>query len=205
MKLLNLYNLFINCFKRRYVVKVGVGVIIIRGSKILVGYRINPLNPNDLTDQLLALPGGHAEFYDISLAVCGEREVLEETGIVCKVRSPDGYREELFTTFNILSKDRSKKYVTVYLIADYVSGADDSDFVKPLEPKKCRGWYWKTLGEIRKEVNSSEAKTWLPENIEKYLKDEIGWNFCEACQSYHHPANPSCVKLTGGKWHAAKN
>jgi 8-oxo-dGTP pyrophosphatase MutT (NUDIX family) len=81
------------------VVKAGVGVIVIKDKKVLVGQR-----KGSHGEGLWAFPGGTIEPTDKSLKSCGEREVFEETGIICNIFNPDHYREDLFTTYDILSK-----------------------------------------------------------------------------------------------------
>ena len=58
--------------------KVGVGVIVIKDGKILLGKRKGPHGGG-----FWAFPGGHLEFNE-SLEDCARREVLEETGISIK-------------------------------------------------------------------------------------------------------------------------
>jgi 8-oxo-dGTP diphosphatase len=151
------------------VVKAGVGVIVIKGNKILVGKR-----KGSHGEGLWSFPGGHIDPTDDSLKACGEREVLEETGIVCNVYNPDGIRQDLFTNFKILSEDLSKRYVTCYLIATYVSGGTGSeDFIQPLEPNKCEGWYWRELEELQELIKDENAKSWIPiDEISEYLNEE---------------------------------
>jgi 8-oxo-dGTP diphosphatase len=159
-------------------VKTGVGVIVCKGHKVLVGERTGSHGEGSY-----AFPGGHLEHSDAlkqhplgGLGACGEREVLEETGIICRVFSPDNYRKDLFTTFDILSEDGQKVYVTPYLIADYLHGGTlikhgDKEMVKPLEPDKCKGWQWATLDELATMVNSEKQKTWIPiHEVLYYLK-----------------------------------
>jgi 8-oxo-dGTP diphosphatase len=161
------------------VVKAGVGVIVLKGNKILVGKR-----KGSHGEGLWSFPGGHIDPTDDSLKACGEREVLEETGIVCNVYNPDGIRQDLFTNFKILSEDLSKRYVTCYLIANYVSGGTGSDdFIQPLEPNKCEGWYWKELEELQQLITDENAKSWIPiTELTQYLEnydhrlDELNFN-----------------------------
>lgn len=133
-------------------VKAGVGVIVKKGHKVLVGRRKGSHGAG-----VYAFPGGHLDHTDTSLAHCGEREVYEETGMLCKVISPDQYREDLFTTFDILSEDGQKIYVTSYLLADHLQG-------EPVlkEPQKCEGWAWVSLEELASLVQSEDQRAWIP-------------------------------------------
>ena len=58
--------------------KVGVGVIIIKDGKVLLGKRKNAHGEGSWS-----FPGGHLEFNE-ELFDCAKREVLEETGIKIK-------------------------------------------------------------------------------------------------------------------------
>lgn len=40
----------------------------------------------------------------------------------------------------------------------------------------------------------------LPESqVQAFGSADVDWPWCEDCQSYHHPKNPTCFKLTGQK------
>jgi 8-oxo-dGTP diphosphatase len=152
------------------VVRAGVGVIVCNNRRVLVGKRKGPHGKG-----CWAFPGGHIEPTDKSLKQCGEREVFEETGITCHIYNPDRYRQDLFTTFDILSEDGSKIYVTCYLLAEYISGGKYKpggppfDQMVPMEPDKCEGWYWKNLIELADLVGAN--KTWIPINeVTHYLR-----------------------------------
>ena len=156
-------------------VKAGVGVIVVKdGRFVLVGERAGSHGAG-----CLAFPGGHLDPDDGTLKRCCEREVLEETGIICNVYAPDHYRDELFTTFDILSEDGQKVYITAYLIADYLHGgtiikAKNRETVKPLEPDKCRAWYWMTVSELVEAVTTEKAKMWIPINKVLYYLNQLG-------------------------------
>lgn len=143
------------------IVKAGVGVIVLKDNLVLIGKRKGSHGAG-----IYAFPGGHIDFDDTSLAVCGEREVMEETGIVCRVFSPDRFREELFTTYGKMSEDGNAIYVTVYLVAEFVHGNVTNicgkQTVKPLEPDKCDVWEWVTLSQLSEIVTSQSQKAWIP-------------------------------------------
>ena len=131
---------------------------------------------------LHAFPGGHLDSSDHSLWSCGEREVLEETGMVVRCFSPDHYREDLFTTFDVLGDN--KVYVTPYLVADFLHGGEhtkkgDQEFVRPLEDK-CEAWEWVTLDRLVELVRTDEQKVWIPlPQVVFYLKQMWGvYNVC---------------------------
>jgi len=86
--------------------------------------------------------------------------------MMVKCFSPDHYRQELFTTFDILSDDGQKVYVTPYLVANYLHGGEqvkngNREFVTPLE-NKCSSWEWVTLDELVDLVQCEAQKAWIP-------------------------------------------
>ena len=104
--------------------KVGVGVIVIKENKVLLGKRKNSHGEGSW-----CFPGGHLEFNE-SLENCAKREVLEETGIEIK-----NIRFEIIT--NDIFKDEEKHYITIFMLSEYDSGE-----VKVMEPEKCEKWDW---------------------------------------------------------------
>jgi len=136
-------------------IKVGTGVIVRRNNKLLVGRR-----KGSHGEGCLAFPGGHIDFEDSSFAEQAAREVNEEVGMEIELVNPDEGRQDLFTTFDILSEKH--KYVTVYLLANYVSGGIEyeEDKFKPLEDK-CEGWQFLTIDEIVKNMKSHD-EAWIP-------------------------------------------
>ncbi len=104
--------------------KVGVGAIIKKGNKILLGKRMGSHGAGTW-----ALPGGHLEFGETSFT-CAKREIAEEIGIKIKNLKIGTFTEDYF-------KKEDKHYVTIYVIADYASGV-----VKVLEPEKCERFDW---------------------------------------------------------------
>ncbi len=104
--------------------KVGLGVIVIKDRKVLLGKRKNAHGEGSW-----CFPGGHLEFNE-SWENCAARETREETGINIKnIR---------FTTAtnDVFEKD-GKHYITLIMLADYDSGE-----VKTMEPEKCEEWGW---------------------------------------------------------------
>ena len=104
--------------------KVGVGVIIIKNGKILLGKRKNAHGEGSWS-----FPGGHLEFNE-EIFDCAQREVSEETGIKIK-----NLRNATFTN-DIFSKEK-KHYITLFILSDYDSGE-----VKIMEPEKCEKLQW---------------------------------------------------------------
>lgn len=138
------------------VVKAGTGVIVIKDGKVLAGIRKGSHGEGER-----AFPGGHIDPEDWTLEQAAEREVEEETEIICKTRALPHGGVDLLTTFDILSEDGAKRYVTVYVVADYVEGGkmqmDGS--VEPREEDKCERWDWYTLDELKA---LSTDQVWIP-------------------------------------------
>ncbi|MFO8016690.1 MAG: NUDIX hydrolase [Candidatus Woesearchaeota archaeon] len=109
---------------------VGVGVLIRKDGKVLMGRR-----KNSHGHDTWAPPGGHLEWNE-TFEDCAKREVLEETGLSIKdVR--------FLTATNDMMKDDEKHYITLYLVADHERGEPENK-----EPEKCRGWEWFTWEEL---------------------------------------------------------
>lgn len=85
--------------------KVGVGVMIFKDGKILLGKRVGAHGSGEY-----ALPGGHLEHLE-SIVACARREVLEETGLeIENVR---------FSQLTNLVGYAPKHYVDIGLITDW--------------------------------------------------------------------------------------
>lgn len=104
-------------------VQVGVGVIIVRDGRVLLGERAGSHGAGTW-----ALPGGHLEFGE-TVADCARREVLEETGLVLHGVAPAPYTSDVFAT-------EGRHYVTLFVTVQ-ATGAP-----MVLEPAKCLGWAW---------------------------------------------------------------
>ena len=106
------------------IVRVGVGVIILKDNKILMGKRKNAHG-----DGTWSFPGGHLEFNE-EIENCAIREVKEEAGINIK-----NIRLGTFTN-DIFAKEE-RHYITLFILAEH-----DSGDVKIMEPEKCEKWEW---------------------------------------------------------------
>lgn len=104
--------------------KVGLGVIIIKDGKILMGKRKNAHGEGGW-----CYPGGHLEFGE-SWEQCARREVMEETSIKIK-------NIRFGTATNDIFRSDDKHYITICMVADYASGV-----VRLMEPDKCEKWEW---------------------------------------------------------------
>lgn len=104
--------------------KVGVGVIIIKDGKILLGKRKNAHE-----DGTWSFPGGHLEFNE-TWEICAIRETFEETGIAIKNIRFGSATNDIFQTEN-------KHYITIFMVSNFDSGE-----VEIKEPEKCERWEW---------------------------------------------------------------
>lgn len=103
--------------------KVGVGVMILKEGKVLIGKRKGSHGEGEY-----AFPGGHLEYLE-SFENCAKREVKEECGIKIKnIR---------FQYLANIIKYKPKHYVHIGLIADWENGEP-----KVLEPEKSESWSW---------------------------------------------------------------
>lgn len=110
--------------------KVGIGVVIFKDGKILLGKR---KNTNGNGENEYACPGGHLEFME-SFADCAKRETLEEAGIEID-------NIQFLSLYN--QKSTPKHYVNIGLKADWKSGEP-----KNLEPHRLEGWDWYALDNL---------------------------------------------------------
>lgn len=104
--------------------RVGVGVIVQRDGRVLLGQRLGAHGAGTW-----ALPGGHLEFGE-SVEACADRELFEETGLRLS-----SIRQAPFTV-NVFPDD-SRHYVTLFVEALGVEGEPENR-----EPLKCGGWVW---------------------------------------------------------------
>ena len=130
--------------------KVGVGVFVIKDSKILLGKRKGSHGAG-----LWSLPGGHLEAGETFEGTC-RRELLEEIGvdIILPFTKVD-FSEDFF-------EENDSHYVTCYFM---VSGKNVPDEVPPVEPDKCEEWAW---------FSREDVPTPLFCQTEKVL-EENGW------------------------------
>jgi 8-oxo-dGTP diphosphatase len=103
--------------------KVGVGVMILKDGKILLGKRKGSHGEGEY-----AFPGGHLEYME-SFADCARREVSEECGIKID--------DICFQYLANITKYAPKHYTHIGLVADWKSGEPEV-----LEPEKSESWDW---------------------------------------------------------------
>ncbi|MBN8550254.1 MAG: NUDIX domain-containing protein [Deltaproteobacteria bacterium] len=104
--------------------RIGVGVILKDGNKVLLGLRKNSHGPGTWS-----FPGGHLEFGE-SIIECAARELREETGLSSTVLHAGPYTNDLFAA-------EGKHYVTLFVEAQYQGGT-----IEVKEPNKCECWEW---------------------------------------------------------------
>jgi 8-oxo-dGTP diphosphatase len=104
--------------------QIGIGVIIRKDKTVLLGLRKGAHGSASWS-----FPGGHLEFGE-QIEACAQREVREETGATISIVRRGPYTNDVF------EEDR-KHYVTLFVVADYVSGE-----IVAREPEKCERWEW---------------------------------------------------------------
>ena len=104
--------------------KVGVGVIIRRSSRVLLGRRKGTHGSGTWQ-----FPGGHLH-YGESVEECARRELREETGLLLEEVHLGPYTNDIFDEANC-------HYVTLYAVGDSLTG--DAEL---REPDKCEEWAW---------------------------------------------------------------
>lgn len=111
------------------VIRVGIGVIVMKDGKVLLGKRKGSHGAGEW-----AFPGGHLEYME-SFEDCARRETREETGIEIKnIR---------FVCVGNIKKYPPAHRVLIGLAADWASGEP-----KLMEPEKCEGWEWFDLDNL---------------------------------------------------------
>jgi len=104
--------------------RVGVGVIVRREGRVLLGLRKGSHGAGTW-----ALPGGHLEFGE-SVEACAARETEEETGLRLGPIRLGPFTNDVMHT-------EDKHYVTVFVVAEAELGD-----VELREPHKCERWAW---------------------------------------------------------------
>ena len=109
--------------------KVGIGVLIFKDGKILLGKRKSSHGEGEY-----AATGGHLEYME-SFEDCAKRETREEAGIeIENVR---------FLCLSNVTRYAPKHYVDVGLVADWKSGEPENR-----EPDKREGWDWYDINNL---------------------------------------------------------
>ena len=140
--------------------RVGVGVFVLRGGRVLLGQRRGAHGAGTW-----ALPGGHLEFGE-TVEHCARREVLEETGLEVTVVARGPYTNDLF-------EDAGKHYVTVFVIARAPDGEPQLR-----EPAKCAEWRWCRWSDLPEPVfpplAQLQASGYVPQAVERSAEQSLG-------------------------------
>jgi 8-oxo-dGTP diphosphatase len=117
---------------------VGVGAVIFRGDRVLMIQRGNEPGKGNW-----AIPGGHLEWGERA-EDAAVREVLEETGVTCRIR---GFVAHVDGTGPVVDGEISYHYVLLDFWGEWESGdvvaADDAlqaCWLTPDEIDDCKGW-----------------------------------------------------------------
>ncbi len=105
--------------------KVGIGLLVVKGDKILLGQRKSSHGTGEYGG-----PGGHLEGME-SFEECILREVAEEAGDDLKLRNLR------FLCVTNLTKYPPKHYVDIGMFAEWESGE-----AVVAEPRKLESWGW---------------------------------------------------------------
>ena len=138
------------------VIKVGIGVMIKRDNKILLGHRVrNAKDTGGIYEpDSWTLPGGKQE-YNETIYECAIRETKEETDLDLDIND--------LKVFNVADDIQpNKHYITVQIIANNSNGIP-----KVMEPNKIDNWQWFKFDELPENIYSPSKKF-----IEKYKKEE---------------------------------
>ena len=111
------------------ITKVGIGVMIFKDGKVLLGKRKSLHGQGEY-----AAPGGHLEYME-SFEDCARREVREECGVEIK-------NLKFLHVANIMVY-APKHYINVSFTAEWASGESEV-----LEPEKLEGWAWYTIDNL---------------------------------------------------------
>lgn len=140
------------------IIKVGVGVMILKDNKILLGHR-SPTRKDTggiFEPDTWTLPGGKQE-YEETIYETAIRETKEETNL--DIKNP-----VVFSVSDDFQPDRH--FITIEMLTEEYSGEP-----KVMEPDKEDEWRWFSLDDLPSNIYSPSKKF-----IEKYL-GEKKWTY----------------------------
>jgi 8-oxo-dGTP diphosphatase len=134
--------------------KVGVGVMVFKEGKILLGKRKSSHGAGEYS-----FPGGHLEHLE-SFEECVIRETLEEVNIEIQ--------NIQFQFLSNVTCYAPKHYVHIGLTAEWKSGVPQN-----MEPEKCEGWDWYDLDNLPSPVfhMAEQAIKVFKNNTGPYVKE----------------------------------
>jgi 8-oxo-dGTP diphosphatase len=110
--------------------KIGVGVIIKKSGKVLLGKRIGSHGA-----YTWSFPGGHIDNNETP-ELAAKREVLEETGLIVENLVPAGFTFDHFSDVNT-------DYLTLFYSCNWTGGTP-----QVIEANKCLEWSWFPIDEL---------------------------------------------------------
>lgn len=110
--------------------RVGIGVIVVRDGRLLLGLRAGAHGAGTW-----ALPGGHLEFGETP-EQCAARELREETGLELLGGTAGPAVNDVFEA-------ERRHYVTWFVVASGARGEPERR-----EPEKCLRWEWFRWSEL---------------------------------------------------------
>lgn len=145
-------------------VQVGMGLLVIRDGKVLVGKR-----KGSHAAGLYSFPGGHLD-YGETWENCVQRELIEECGDRLKVEIVpyDATHKEFFVTNDIMPQ-YGKHYITIFMVAKWIEGEAEN-----MEPEKCEGWEWVDYNKLCEISKIGDCATWIPMNLISSNLERIG-------------------------------
>lgn len=156
--------------------RVGVGVLLLRGTQVLLGRRRGAHGAGTW-----AAPGGHLAFGE-STEDCARREVLEETGLTLSELCAGPHVGNLFESVG-------RHYVTLFMLATPCGGEP-----RTMEPDKCEGWSWFDWHDLPSPLfpplESLRAQGWVPPVAEgPSAEDALRDHLQSLERELHHPGD----------------